>query len=561
MQLEKITNAARRVRRRRAERARDVLARLVDRLDLSNKGFPWLTAQDGTVGMAPVRLMRVNYVGELGWEIHHPIEYHNHIFDVLEEAGRPHGLKLVGIRAMNWLRLEKSYRGWGTELSKEVTACESGLDRFIRLDKNADFIGRDALAAQRDAGSLRWKLVTLLIDGPPDADPWGVESIWSGGSRGGARHRRRLLGAFRQADRPGLRPARPCRPRHGADHQDAGPAFSGRGGGRQPLRPGKRPRPPGRELSLGLAAAAVLVEAAAGYPPALLRRVGHPVMWAGALIAFLDRTLNREEETDTRRRALGVAAVAVLLLAAIVPAAALAVTGFVVEAVLASTLLAQRSLFAHVRAVERALRTGGVVAGRAAVAHIVGRNPATLDAAGVARAAIESLAENFSDGVVAPVLWCAVAGLPGMAAYKAVNTADSMIGHRTKRHAAFGWAAARLDDVLNLPASRLSALWLVAAALLQPGADAARAARSTFRTAGQHRSPNAGWPEAAMAGALGLRLGGPRVYGDVRVMDAWMGDGRAECGPDDIARALGLYRTACALQAILLLILALALQA
>ncbi len=161
-------------------KARAVLAPLVDGLDLSNAGFPWLTGREGTVGMAPVRLMRVSYVGELGWEIHHPIEYHNHIFDLLEEAGRPHGMKLVGMRAMNWLRLEKTYRAWGTELSKEVSAFESGLDRFVRLDKNSDFIGRAALEAQKASGGLRWRLVTVLIDGPADADPWGVESLWAG---------------------------------------------------------------------------------------------------------------------------------------------------------------------------------------------------------------------------------------------------------------------------------------------------------------------------------------------------------------------------------------------
>ena len=151
--------------------------------------------------------------------------------------------------------------------------------------------------------------------------------------------------------------------------------------------------------------------------------------------------------------------------------------------------------------------------------------PASLDAAGVARAAIESLAENFADGVVAPAFWGLVLGLPGMAAYKAINTADSMIGHRTVRHLEFGWAAARLDDWVNLPASRLAALWIVLAAVLVPGADAGEAWRAVWRDAGRHRSPNAGWPEAAMAGALGLRLAGPRVYGGVRVEDAWMGDG------------------------------------
>ncbi len=178
VQLEKLTNQIG-VFVVAGPQARALLAGVTDRLPL-DKAFPWLTAREGTLGMAPARLMRVNYVGELGWEIHHPIEYHNHVFDVLEEAGRPFGMRLVGMRAMNWLRLEKSYRGWGTELSKEVTAWESGLDRFIRLDKNSDFVGRAALTAQRASGERAWQLATLLIDGPDDADPWGVESIWHG---------------------------------------------------------------------------------------------------------------------------------------------------------------------------------------------------------------------------------------------------------------------------------------------------------------------------------------------------------------------------------------------
>ncbi len=162
-------------------RSREVLAKLTDGLELDNAGFPWLSGRQATVGMAPVRLMRVNYVGELGWEIHHGIEYQNHLFDCLEEAGREFGMSLVGMRAMNWLRLEKSYRAWGAELSKEVTALESGLERFVRLDKNSDFVGRAALERQKASGALRWRLVTILIDGPADADPWGVESIWSQG--------------------------------------------------------------------------------------------------------------------------------------------------------------------------------------------------------------------------------------------------------------------------------------------------------------------------------------------------------------------------------------------
>ncbi len=135
-----------------------------------------------------------------------------------------------------------------------------------------------------------------------------------------------------------------------------------------------------------------------------------------------------------------------------------------------------------------------------------------------------------------------IAGLPGAALYKAINTADSMIGHRTPRHAAFGWAAARLDDLVNLPASRLSALLLIAAAALSKEASAGAAWRAVRRDAPRHRSPNAGYPEAAMAGALGLALAGPRVYGGVPVDDAMMGDGRREADAADIRRALALYR-------------------
>ena len=294
-----------------------------------------------------------------------------------------------------------------------------------------------------------------------------------------------------------------------------------------------------------------------GYPEALFRAIRHPVVWIGALLAYLDRTWNRATHFDPVRRAAGVLAVLLMLAASAGPVAAIQAAALAwlprlgalaVLGLLASTLLAQRSLFFHVRAVADGLRRGGLDDGRAAVGKIVGRNVQALDEAGVARAAIESLAENFSDGVVAPALWCALLGLPGIAAYKAVNTADSMIGHRTPRHERFGWAAARLDDLLNLPASRLAALWLFLAALLLPGASATGAWRAVWRDAKMHRSPNAGWPEAAMAGALGLRLAGPRVYGTTRVEDAWMGDGRAEATVADVRRALLLYRIACAIE-------------
>jgi adenosylcobinamide-phosphate synthase len=222
--------------------------------------------------------------------------------------------------------------------------------------------------------------------------------------------------------------------------------------------------------------------------------------------------------------------------------------------VLASTLLAQRSLDAHVLAVAKGLETEGLLGGRTAVAHIVGRDTKSLDEAAVCRAAIVSLAENFSDGVVAPLFWMVVLGLPGVLAYKAVNTADSMIGHRTERHEAFGWASARFDDLVNLPASRLSALWLVVAAI-PLGLSPAGALSTIRRDAGHHRSPNAGWPEAAMAGALGIRLSGPRIYDGVQVDERWVGEGRSELAAKDIRHALKLYRTACAVQiAVLVLI-------
>ncbi len=320
------------------------------------------------------------------------------------------------------------------------------------------------------------------------------------------------------------------------------------------------------------------IEAALGYPEAVFQLAGHPVTWIGALISRLDRALNRETLPPARRRLNGVLALALLLAAATAPSAALQAgaqvwlprwPALILLSALAGTLFAQRSLWTHVCAVADALDdpaqpapAARLAAGRRAVARIVGRDVASLDEAGVARAAIESLAENFSDAVVAPTLWGLLAGLPGLVLYKATNTADSMIGHRTPRHEAFGWAAARLDDVVNLPASRLAALWIVLAAglhrLCGAPCDPAGAVRAVRRDARLHRSPNAGWPEAAMAGALGLRLAGPRTYAGVPVAGPWMGQGRAEARGPDLRRALALYRTACLVQAAALGLLLLA---
>jgi adenosylcobinamide-phosphate synthase len=303
-------------------------------------------------------------------------------------------------------------------------------------------------------------------------------------------------------------------------------------------------------MSILVTLIALLLEAFFGYPDRLLRAIGHPVTWIGRLIDDLDRLLNREAAADATRRRAG--ALTLLILVSTVGTLAYLFEynltalpfGYLGVALVASTLIAQRSLHDHVAVVASALEHDGLAGGRDAVSHIVGRDTLSLDEAGVARAAIESLAENFSDGVVAPALWTAIAGLAGGAAYKAINTADSMIGHRSPRHQAFGFYAAKLDDLVNLPASRLAALLIVMAAAITPGASFLNAWRAIGRDARHHRSPNAGFPEAAMAGALGLALAGPRVYAGVEVDDAIMGNGRREATPKDIHAALDLYQSA-----------------
>jgi adenosylcobinamide-phosphate synthase len=277
---------------------------------------------------------------------------------------------------------------------------------------------------------------------------------------------------------------------------------------------------------------------------------------------MLEARLNRGNARA--RRSKGALALLLLVCVAAIPAIGLqaalgrSAAGLLALTALTATLPTQRSLYDHVKKVADALETGGVVEGRRAVSMIVGRDTAVLDKAGVARAAIESLAENFSDGVVAPIFWIAVAGLPGGVVYKAANTADSMIGHQNDRYHDFGWAAARFDDLINLPASRLAALWLALAASTSSTSALAAAIATVRRDASGHRSPNAGWPEAAMAGALGLKLAGPRIYGGEWVEDATMGSGRREADAADIRGALQLYVRACAAQAVTLVTIVIA---
>lgn len=304
---------------------------------------------------------------------------------------------------------------------------------------------------------------------------------------------------------------------------------------------------------LGCLLLALALDWAVGDPPWMWRRLPHPVVLFGSLVGRLDHGLNRDDDQPRMRRIKGVAALVVLLVVALVLGAALhslvqAVPyGGFLEVPAIAVFIAQRDLADHVQAVAHALDTEGLAGGRRAVSRIVGRDPDSLDEAGVGRAAVESLAENFADGVVAPAFWYAVLGLPGLLAYKMLNTADSMIGHKTDRHGDFGWASARLDDLANLPASRLSALLIAAATLATRGKPAAQASLHAVRTsARRHRSPNAGWPEAAMAGALGLALAGPRRYGAELVDDTWMNpDGRRDLSSADIERALSLFAASC----------------
>ncbi|MGB5869582.1 MAG: adenosylcobinamide-phosphate synthase CbiB [Albidovulum sp.] len=295
----------------------------------------------------------------------------------------------------------------------------------------------------------------------------------------------------------------------------------------------------------GIMLIALAIDAAIGWPKPVFAAIGHPVTWIGKLIDRLDGWLNLEETEPKDRKIAGIAAALLVISAAAAAGFVLQMllqgtwAGFVILGIIAWPFVAARSMRDHVLAVARPLANGDLAKARHAVSMIVGRDPNRLDSAGIARSTLESLAENASDGVVAPLFWGAVFGLPGIAAYKAINTLDSMIGHRTPRHEAFGWAAARIDDVANLIPARLTGL--IFAAL----APTPRAALTTmWQEAGRHRSPNAGWPEAAMASALGVRLSGPRVYGDHIADEPWVNGAAPDPVPADINRALNLCRTA-----------------
>ena len=312
---------------------------------------------------------------------------------------------------------------------------------------------------------------------------------------------------------------------------------------------------------MGLLTLALLIDIFLGDPDWLWRRAPHPVVLIGNLIDRFDKFRDKERFKILAKR-LGLSSVsaaemalgAVLLVVLLVIALGIGnllgyfgTIGWVIELIAVAVLVAQKSLYDHVARVAQALRSEGVPGGRVAVSMIVGRDVSRLDESGVCKAAIESLAENFSDGVVAPVFWYVVGGLPGILFYKAVNTADSMIGHRTPRHEYFGKPAAKLDDWMNWPAARITSLLVIASVALARGGRAAGNVWSvTLRDAGSHRSPNAGWPESSFAAALNLALGGPRNYGSDQVEAAFLNaEGRTVAKPIDIDKSLSLFLRSC----------------
>lgn len=306
-----------------------------------------------------------------------------------------------------------------------------------------------------------------------------------------------------------------------------------------------------------IALAAMALEGALGWPARLHGLIGHPVGLFARIISGSERKLNRPEWSDMARRIAGLLAM-LGLIAAISASVAVAVWlvrgmagawAWLILAMLAWPALAARSLDDHVRPVLAALERADLPQAREAVAMIVGRDTEKLDEAGVIRAAIESLAESFCDGVVAPLFWLLLGGLPGVWAYKAINTADSLVGHPEEPLRAYGWAAARIDDLANLLPARLAGALLC----LASGSGWNRGLAVMLRDHARHASPNAGWPEAAMAGVLGVRLAGPIVYDGTLAAKPWIGEEGRVAGVADLRRALAIYRRACVLLAFMAL--------
>ncbi|MEP3621524.1 MAG: adenosylcobinamide-phosphate synthase CbiB [Lentilitoribacter sp.] len=309
---------------------------------------------------------------------------------------------------------------------------------------------------------------------------------------------------------------------------------------------------------------AIVLDMLVGDPDWIWRKVPHPVVWFGQVISTLDRYLNRIRDNRQTRKKFGMLAVFIMLTIAMVIGVLfsyifghLGLIGFAIEIVIVAILIAQKSMSDHIKNIITPLSSGDIEGARYAVSMIVGRQTSEMNASDVTRSSIESLAENFSDGVVAPVFWYALFGLPGILMYKMLNTADSMIGHKTVEYEDFGWASAKLDDLANWLPARLSALLIAVAALISIGLKSFKDAIWTVsNNASLHRSPNAGWPETAMAGALGIVLSGPRSYGDKVTHEPYLNPtGRLELTHLDLEKSCKLFWLSCILEAVFIVVI------
>ncbi len=308
------------------------------------------------------------------------------------------------------------------------------------------------------------------------------------------------------------------------------------------------------EYTLFILFAALIMDWFLGEPKLVWNRIPHPVVLIGKAVTLADDRLNIQSDTDDEKIKKGSIAIAILIIASLGFALVLQIflqkigaIGIALEAVIVFVFIAQRSLYDHVEAIQSALQSGGLKEGRKAVALIVGRDPNFLDKTGVCRAAIESLAENFSDGVVAPAFWYAVFGLPGLFAYKIINTADSMIAYKNEKYLHFGRTTAIIDDLANWLPARISVFLIAAGSGVINGLKAMRNSVSvTLRDAGLHRSPNAGWPESAMAGGANIALGGPRQYANETVDQAFINAaGKRKLEVSDISKTLKIFSASC----------------
>ncbi|MEW7006548.1 adenosylcobinamide-phosphate synthase CbiB [Lentilitoribacter sp. EG35] len=309
---------------------------------------------------------------------------------------------------------------------------------------------------------------------------------------------------------------------------------------------------------------ATILDMLVGDPDWIWRKYTHPIVWFGQITGYMDKRFNSNLLSQAHKKFTGIMAIVMLVAIAVILGllftailSNIGFLGYVLEVIIVAIFIAQKSMSDHVERIITPLRNGDINGARNAVSMIVGRDTAQLDESSISRAAIESMSENFSDGVVAPIFWYAIFGLPGLFAYKMINTADSMLGHMTEKYQDFGWASAKVDDLVNWFPARLSALFIIFASGLGARTKPPMSVvKVVLKDAKHHRSPNAGWPESAMAGALDIALAGPRTYSEYKVDDAFMNaTGRKKLTFIDVELAKIVFLTACLIEAFVVVIL------